>query len=571
MEPLLDLPIDQFFGALDELGLGPERRADLLREYRRRNSAFSPVYGLLDSVADEDAAQGMQRADIVPISRPEGMSVFDAIRSGDWRLAVPQGALDAVGDVAGALDVPAAAASGLIPREDMVGEALNAAGAIMGLGGLLARPAGSLGTGGRLYRAERENYENPGEGAVYYSPDRQYVENYNSPDRVLRQASIPENVIDTTTPSGRASVRSWLEQELSRYRQRAESGEIRGGPDLRDLERILARDELSFEETSRALALLDVLEAPALGRIPVGASQRRFMDDVGVDAMTVRESDGSLSYAFRSPEIAQSYWFDGELSANRSTAGGLLASAAETPAQRVARLLRNGRADEVTDDLMAQADPQEMYQLYVSGETGMDLPMDEASRMARAREMGFDTETPLYHGTWENEDFAAFNPSMRGRIGPGVYLSPDPEKANRFTGIGYGDEAFMMQNHTPRNVSVFASGNRHPDMDVRQDVRRIADELGDRGSETSYQATRDGFAERGYSGVSVADEVAIHDPTNIRSRFARFDPRLSHLANLNAANIDPLTGAAAMGASQQQQDPLASLRAYLAQNGLLSQ
>jgi hypothetical protein len=146
MEPLLDLPIDQFFGALDELGLDPERRSDLLREYRRRNSAFSPVYGLLDSVANEDAAAGMHRADIVPISRPEGMSVFEAIRSGDWRLAVPQGALDAVGNVAGALDVPAAAAAGLIPREDMVGEALNAAGTVMGLGGLLGRaPADSLG------------------------------------------------------------------------------------------------------------------------------------------------------------------------------------------------------------------------------------------------------------------------------------------------------------------------------------------------------------------------------------------------------------------------------------------
>ena len=61
---------------------------------------------------------------------------------------------------------------------------------------------------------------------------------------------------------------------------------------------------------------------------------------------------------------------------------------------------------------------------------------------------------------------------------------------------------------------------------------------------------------------------AVFDPTRIRSRFARFDPRLSHLANLNAANIDPLTGAVAMGASQQQNtDPLANLRAYIAQYG----
>jgi len=39
----------------------------------------------------------------------------------------------------------------------------------------------------------------------------------------------------------------------------------------------------------------------------------------------------------------------------------------ETPAQQVARLLREGRASEVTDDLMAQVDPQEMARLYESG------------------------------------------------------------------------------------------------------------------------------------------------------------------------------------------------------------
>jgi hypothetical protein len=36
--------------------------------------------------------------------------------------------------------------------------------------------------------------------------------------------------------------------------------------------------------------------------------------------------------------------------------------------------------------------------------------------------------------------------------------------------------------------------------------------------------------------------------------------------NLNAANVDPLTGAAAVSASQQD-DPLANLRAYIAAAG----
>ena len=60
--------------------------------------------------------------------------------------------------------------------------------------------------------------------------------------------------------------------------------------------------------------------------------------------------------------------------------------------------------------------------------------------------------------------------------------------------------------------------------------------------------------------------VVVFDPANIRSRFARFDPRLSHLANLNAANVDPITGAAALTASQQD-DPLANLRAYISASG----
>jgi hypothetical protein len=419
MEPLLDLPIDQFFGALNELGLDPERRADLLREYRRRNSAFSPVYGLLDSVADEDAAAGMQRADIVPISRPEGMSVFEAIRSGDWRLAVPQGALDAVGNVAGALDVPAAAAAGLIPREDMVGEALNAAGVVMGLGGLLARPAGSLGTGGRV--------------------------------------------------------------------------------------------------------------------------------------------------ASRSGD--------------------------ETPAQQVARLLREGRADEVTDDLMAQADPQEMYQLYVSGETGMDLPMDEASRMARAREMGFlpqDTyhatsydipavdldyaETGMSMGNNERAFWTTTEPRTAETYLPGAYVAEGRGGAPMGGGVEryYSPQANIIpvRQRYDEAVTWEYGGGGYPQGGLGDDLAEAAAE----GADTVvFRNMRDpGIMGLG-SGSRTNTSVAAFDPRNIRSRFARFDPRLSHLANLNAANIDPLTGAAAMGASQQQQDPLASLRAYLAQNGLLSQ
>jgi hypothetical protein len=47
--------------------------------------------------------------------------------------------------------------------------------------------------------------------------------------------------------------------------------------------------------------------------------------------------------------------------------------------------------------------------------------------------------------------------------------------------------------------------------------------------------------------------MMVANPANVRSRFARFDPRLSLLANLNAANVSPITGLLALMQAQEQQ------------------
>jgi len=213
---------------------------------------------------------------------------------------------------------------------------------------------------------------------------------------------------------------------------------------------------------------------------------------------------------------------------------------------------------------MAQADPQEMYQLYVSGQTGMDLPMDEASRMARAGEID------SFHGT--DRDFQAFDSNRFGEKDPGWYgrgvtSDTDPEVA---AGYANYDESEIGQQIIPLRTSgnymewpqgQLPFGSARDSISGTRDMRS----LGYSGSR--FTNDRDFYG----STPDIQTEYVTFDPTNVRSRFARFDPRLSHLANLNAANIDPLTGAAAMGASQQEQDPLANLRAYIAQNGLLSQ
>jgi hypothetical protein len=164
-------------------------------------------------------------------------------------------------------------------------------------------------------------------------------------------------------------------------------------------------------------------------------------------------------------------------------------NASENIADYVAELLRQGRAKEVTDDLMAQADPQRLYQHYTSGNTGQAMPMDYASRVARAKDMGFNTRMPLYHGT--GVDFQSFKTGM-GKLGEGVYGA---ERTNMRMADAFANRSARISNTGPRIIPFYQSENVEP-----------------------------------WRG-----EAMVSDPTNIRSPFARFDPRLDHLAHLSAS------------------------------------
>ena len=224
-------------------------------------------------------------------------------------------------------------------------------------------------------------------------------------------------------------------------------------------------------------------------------------------------------------------------------------------ADQVADLLRQGRALEVTDDLMAQADPQRLHQHYTSGKTGVDMPMDEASRMARAREMGFNRN--VYHGDAYSEKRAAFNrPNER------AYFTYDPEDA--------GDYASYWTNSNPEKGRLFGEGAQIQNVMVRAQNRAQADDVADayeyvsgKGVDgldvseswgplhpdwSSYSLeTADELRKRGFDSVFHADDstplsgeyidsiAVLNPPTNIRSKFARFDPRLAHLSHLSAS------------------------------------
>lgn len=196
---------------------------------------------------------------------------------------------------------------------------------------------------------------------------------------------------------------------------------------------------------------------------------------------------------------------------------------AQSQAQEILDMLKAGRGSEVTDDMMAAADDMYLYDNY-------DMPMDEASRMARAREMGFDTDA--YHGTGYG-GFDAFS-SEESRVGGATYADIDPNVASVYARYGDTSQVYpvTMRADSPERFDLLS-------WDPQRETKAF--DYARANGHDAYYAT---------DGRRIA-----FDPTNIRSRFARFDPRLSHLRNLSAG----VAGAAALGANDEDTNMMSIL------------
>jgi hypothetical protein len=124
-----------------------------------------------------------------------------------------------------------------------------------------------------------------------------------------------------------------------------------------------------------------------------------------------------------------------------------------------------------------------------------------------------------------------------------------------------------------------ATGEPWTEMELQDFVVEQADNLGvDYLDAPTY--IRQMLAEEGFTDIpyvndiedpgSISNIMLVDRPSDsdavLRRSDAAFDPARRTDPNLFAANIDPLTGAVAVTASQQD-DPLANLRAYIAASG----
>lgn len=220
--------------------------------------------------------------------------------------------------------------------------------------------------------------------------------------------------------------------------------------------------------------------------------------------------------------------------------------ASENIADYVADLLRQGRASEVTDDLMAQADPQRLHHHYTSGNTGQPMPMDKASRMARAEQMGMTHKG--YHSSLKDQD--RFDPvgKFMGYTGTsGISTTDNPAAASRYLDR-YGDRDYK---GVPFDKNVIPTLSNIGKVDKRDtpyygagqmgaplpdDYRPMHERLGFDSAQFSDAISAKGPVKHSDAKNAIrSTETVMSDPTNIRSEFARFDPRLSHLAHLSAS------------------------------------
>jgi hypothetical protein len=243
----------------------------------------------------------------------------------------------------------------------------------------------------------------------------------------------------------------------------------------------------------------------------------------------------------------------------------IAASAPPSPAQQVADLLASGRAADVTDEMLAKLTPNdnaELFKLYQSGATGADMPMDAASRMARAEGMGFGAGTPLYHGGRSDitgvSKFEGTSEAGQGAL----FSTSSPRVANTYASpmsrndvVGNNVTPLFARSGDYKEAGFtvpFPENGSQADMDnwlSRVDAfNRRLDPDGAKQAYFERQASaarsdgRPGAVirevednRRAVGFVEPSDVYMTLDPTTIRSRFARFDPRLSHLANLSAA------------------------------------
>jgi hypothetical protein len=174
---------------------------------------------------------------------------------------------------------------------------------------------------------------------------------------------------------------------------------------------------------------------------------------------------------------------------------------------------------------------------------GLKLPMDTASRMARAKEMGFRTDMPLYHGSGTEFSSARAVPTnAAGMEPPGVSLALDPDLAGLFA---ENSAAKGTGQHSPQIYPLLHRAERPTSLtlDGSETHGEVVGALRD-----AFEAGHDAVMIKNYTapgGIKEQKIIIVRDANQLRSPNAVFDPARKFdpylLAGVSGLSVLPAT------------------------------
>jgi hypothetical protein len=227
--------------------------------------------------------------------------------------------------------------------------------------------------------------------------------------------------------------------------------------------------------------------------------------------------------------------------------GAVYGSGAEKPAFEISNKQKSAPRQEALDTAQRNA------ALPVE-EGGLGLPKDNTPEM-RAQAMGFDLNNPQYHAT--DADFTSIRPSARGKMGAGIYTSPEAKYAEKYGG-----------NQETRTLPMVSRGE-YADADTRENIfDMVRGDLYLKNPNFTSQELNNAVSQemqrKGYSGFDVDKERVTFSPDEMRSRFAAFDPFRMNTETASARGVAPpdlLAGVLPLGllADEEQRKKLYEL------------
>lgn len=176
------------------------------------------------------------------------------------------------------------------------------------------------------------------------------------------------------------------------------------------------------------------------------------------------------------------------------------------------------------------------------------LPMDEASRMARADAMGMRRNMDLYHGTGETfSELKAVPTNADGLVTPGVSTALDPRVANEFAVLGRNAQA------SPQVHRLWHRAERPAAIDLtgHESHAQVVETLRD-----AFDRGHDAVMLRNYTtpgGLTQQKIIIVRDANQLRSPNAAFDPEKRGSADLLASIAGAGFVASGMGSIGSQQ------------------